>query len=57
MKIQLWHAPQSYKVGIKKGRGDSIHLQPVMDLVVSKIKPDDEKSDKAVACQLYETSR
>ena len=47
-KLQSWH---------KKGRGDSIHPQPVMDLVVSKIKPDDEKSDKAVACQLYEARK
>ena len=28
-----------------------------MDLVVSKIKPDDEKSDKVVACQLYEARK
>ena len=47
-KLQSWH---------KRGRGDSIHPQPVMDLVVTKIKPDDEKSDKAVMCQLYEARK
>ena len=47
-KLQSWH---------KRGRGDSIHPQPVMDLVVTKIKPDEEKSDKAVVCQLYEACK
>ncbi|XP_078364151.1 uncharacterized protein LOC144648490 [Oculina patagonica] len=47
-KLQSWH---------KRGRGDSIHPQPVMDLVVTKIKPDDEKSDKPVLCQLYEARK
>ena len=57
MKIQLWHGTSKLQSWHKKGRGDSIHPQPVMDLVVSKIKPDDEKSDKAVACQLYEARK
>ena len=47
-KLQSWH---------KRGRGDSIHPQPVMDLIVTKIKPDDEKSDKTVGCQLYEVRK
>ena len=38
-KIQSWH---------KRGRGDSIHPQPVMDVVVKKIKPDDEKPTKGI---------
>ena len=42
--LQTWH---------KRGRGDSIHPQPVMDLVVAKIKHDDEQSGKAISCQLY----
>ena len=41
----------------KRTRGDSIHPQPVMNLVVTKIKPDDKKSDKAVMCQLYEARK
>ena len=51
MKIQLWLGWH------KRTRGDSIHPQLVMDLVVTKIKPDDEKSDKAVICQLYEACK
>ena len=47
-KLQSWH---------KRGRGDSIHPQPTMDLVVTKIRPDDGKSDKAVCCQLYEARK
>lgn len=47
-KFQSWY---------KRTRGDSIHPLPVMDLVVTKIKPDDEKSDKAVMCQLYEARK
>ena len=47
-KLQSWH---------ERGRGDSVHPQPVIDLVVTKIKPDDEKSDKAVLCQLYEAPK
>ena len=43
-KLQSWH---------KKGRGDSTHPQPVMDLVLTKIKPNKEKSEKAVVCQPY----
>ena len=46
--LQTWH---------KRGRGDSIHPQPVMDLVVTKIKHDDEQSGKAISCQLYEARK
>ena len=47
-KLQSWH---------KRGRGDSIHPQPVMDVIVTKIKPGDEKSAKGVTCQLYEARK
>ena len=47
-KLQIWH---------KRGRGDSIHPRPAMDLVVTKIRPDDGKSDKAVCCQLYQARK
>ena len=46
--LQTWH---------KRGRGDSIHPQPVMDLVVAKIKPDEEQCGKAISCQLYEARK
>ena len=47
--LQTWH---------KRGRGDSIHPQPVMDLVVTKIKSDDDKqSGKPISCQLYEARK
>ena len=36
-KLQSWH---------KRGREDSIHPQPIMDVLVTKIMPDDESSDK-----------
>lgn len=52
MKILLWHVHQ-----LCKGRGDSIHPQPVMDLVVTKIKPDDKQSGKAISCQLYKARK
>ena len=45
--LQTWH---------QRGRGDSIHPQPVMDLVVTKIKPDDQ-SGKAISCQLYDSRK
>ena len=41
----------------KRYRGDSIHPQPVMDLVVAKIKHDDEQSGKAISWQLYEARK
>ena len=47
-KLQSWH---------KRGRGDSIHPQPVMDVIVTKVKPDDEKSAKGIRCQLYEARK
>ena len=47
-KLQSWH---------KRGRGDSIHPQPVMDVIVTKRKPHDEKSAKGVRCQLYEARK
>ena len=28
-----------------------------MDLIVAKIKPDDEQSGKAISCQLYEARK
>ena len=47
--LQTWH---------KRGRGDSIHPQPVMDLAVTKIKSDDDKqSGKPISCQLYEARK
>ena len=47
-KLQSWH---------KRGRGDSIHPQPIVDAVVTKIKPDDDKSAKGSRCQLYEARK
>ena len=44
-KLQSWH---------KRGRGDSIHPHSVMVFIVTKVKPDDEKSAKGIRCQLYE---
>ena len=47
-KLHTWH---------KKGRGDSIHPQPVMDVVATKIRTDDENSSKVIKCHLYEARR
>ena len=46
-KLQSWH---------RRGRGDSIHSQHVMDVIVTKVKPDD-KSAKGIRCQLYEARK
>ena len=40
MKIQLWHVHKSDKVRIR-GWGHSIHPKPVMELVVTSVRPDD----------------
>jgi len=57
MKIQLSHVHQSYNADTREVKGDSIHPQPAMDLIVTKIRPDDKKTDKAVCCQLYEACK
>ena len=41
----------------RRGWGDSIHPQPVMDVIATKVKPDDEKSAKGIRCQLYEAHK
>ena len=46
--LQRWH---------KRGRGDTIHPQPVMDVVVTKVKPDDDSFSKGIRCQLYEARK
>lgn len=47
-KLQSWH---------KRGLGDSIHPQPVVDVIVTKVRSDDEKSAKGIRCQLYEVHK
>ena len=44
-QLQKWH---------KKGRGDKISAQPVMEVTITKTKLDDTKSREGVKCLLYE---
>ena len=44
-QLQKWH---------KKGRGDKISAQPVMEFTISKTKLDDTKTREGVKCLLYE---
>ena len=44
-QLQKWH---------KKGRGDKISAQPVMEVTISKTKLDDTKTREGVKCLLYE---
>ena len=44
-QLQKWH---------KKGRGDKISAQPVMDVTISKTKLDETKSRDGVKCLLYD---
>ena len=44
-KLQKWH---------KKGRGDKIAAQPVMEVTISKTKLDETKSREGVKCLLYD---
>jgi len=53
---QLWNLHQSYKAGIRGVK--VIQFIPSQRWsLLSKIRPDDEKSDKAVCCQLYEAHK
>ena len=45
-RLQTWH---------RKGRGDTIVAQPVMDIIVKKTKlSDSEKQGEGINCLLYE---
>ena len=44
-QLQKWH---------KKGRGDKISAQPVMEVTISKTKLDDTKTREGVKCLLYD---
>ena len=44
-QLQKWH---------KKGRGDKISAQPVMEVTISKTKLDDSKTREGVKCLLYD---
>ena len=44
-QLQKWH---------KKGRGDKISAQPVMEVTISKTKLDDTKTREGVKCCLYD---
>ena len=44
-QLQKWH---------KKGRGDKISAQPVMEVTISKTKLDETKSREGVKCLLYD---
>ena len=43
--LQKWH---------KKGRGDKISIQPVMEVTISKTKRDETKTQEEVKCVLYD---
>ena len=44
-QLQKWH---------KKGRGDKISAQPVVEVTISKTKLDDTKTREGVKCLLYD---
>ena len=44
-QLQKWH---------KKGRGDKISAQPVMEVTISKTKLDDSRTREGVNCLLYD---
>lgn len=44
-QLQKWH---------KKGRGDKISAQPVMEVTISKTKLDETKSREGLKCLLYD---
>ena len=60
MEIQSWHVHISGETWHKKGGGENIFPQPVMEVVVKKTKLDESSSPrgaKGVKCLLYEARK
>ena len=51
MNSQMLHARQKWH---KKGRGDKITAEPIMEIAVSKTKLDEIESGEGVKCLLYD---
>lgn len=45
LQLQQWH---------KEDGGGNIHPEPVMDMVINKMKLDEERARSGVTCNLYE---